>query len=744
MRVENCRGVSPAAGGAEVHPCSGRQPSGEATIDAPLLEAGSAIASDAMNAACSATRWSAVCAGSIHLNGAAPRIAILVVDIGSATPPTDVAAQGVVRGVGVDRCRASLAFLRGNVSRKRGAAPSTSGAGGRLPSPRGGRKEHRRRSESSGGSRGRHVASATRRSQVSERNLRNRVSTGSARLREEEQASRPSPRHDRDTHRRRSVSASTRRAADTPKRHSQDSARSPRRVFGSRSRERTLAEHEKHPETRESRSRQSTASPSAERPTPELVSNHSSLSHGGDRSEEPDVASQAVRRQDQQISTAVEASTAHSDARESETPQRLRGGENAQLRDKSEREEPGVRQMASSLSPSLRHRTSEVEQDDAKLESSSATELPAPEQANSADALHPSESVMPPAEPEEAAENGSSKGDAPFNKEDSASFQKESHSSRQDSSKGDSSSSSLREVPKGQTDVSLDADGRTSSVGEREHENRVDTRGANASRVDEPINAGKRSLSGESSTHSSTKRNAAKRKIVATAPSESRFVTTDMHPNSRESPSRTRYRDQRLLSERGDFMTPNANRFQWNRPYRQNRFEREERSDLPSSPFPSNSGRSVRLLPGRTDRNLSISLQHRGRNAYPNELRQMQLHSDAFQRPGQQNLRRFQTAPVSPQLAGSRTRKTVRQLSKCDTYAFAQLNVTRQVLISWCMSRLQVGILGRGLPDRNPVAGVSNADGKWSHDLFEQLSNEPERKRRRFNLYGETLEKVDD
>ncbi|OEH79327.1 hypothetical protein cyc_08393 [Cyclospora cayetanensis] len=573
MRVENCRGVSPAAGGAEVHPCSGRQPSGEATIDDPLLEAGSAIASDAMNAACSATRWSAVCAGSIHLNGAAPRIATLVVDIGSATPPTDAAAQGVVRGVGAGDFLPQEAVERSIVGDPRAVADRE---GGMSPVRRG------------------------------------------------------APR-----------------AADTPKRHSQDSARSPRRVFGSRSRERTLAEHEKHPETRESRSRQSTASPSAERPTPELVSNHSSLSHGGDRSEEPDVASQAVRRQDQQISTAVQASTAHSDARESETPQRLRGGENAQLRDKSEREEPGVRQMASSLSPSLRHQTSEVEQDDTKLESSSATELPAPEQANSADALHPSESVMPPAEPEEAAENGSSKGDAPFNKEDSASFQKESHSSRQDSSKGDSSSSSLREVPKGQTDVSLDADGRTSSVGEREHENRVDTRGANASRVDEPINAGKRSLSGESSTHSSTKRNAAKRKIVATAPSESRFVTTDMHPNPRESPSRTRYRDQRLLSERGDFMTPNANRFQWNRPYRQNRFEREERSDLPSSPFPSNSGRSV-------------------------------------------------------------------------------------------------GILGRGLPDRNPVAGVSNADGKWSHDLFEQLSNEPERKRRRFNLYGETLEKVDD
>lgn len=39
--------------------------------------------------------------------------------------------------------------------------------------------------------------------------------------------------------------------------------------------------------------------------------------------------------------------------------------------------------------------------------------------------------------------------------------------------------------------------------------------------------------------------------------------------------------------------------------------------------------------------------------------------------------------------------------------------------------------------------GTGRQDSKWRHDMYEQIAHEPEKHRKRFNLYGETLEAVD-
>ncbi|EPR62644.1 hypothetical protein TGGT1_262935 [Toxoplasma gondii GT1] len=39
--------------------------------------------------------------------------------------------------------------------------------------------------------------------------------------------------------------------------------------------------------------------------------------------------------------------------------------------------------------------------------------------------------------------------------------------------------------------------------------------------------------------------------------------------------------------------------------------------------------------------------------------------------------------------------------------------------------------------------GPGGQNSKWTHDMYEQIAHEPERNRKRFNLYGETLEAVD-
>lgn len=204
-----------------------------------------------------------------------------------------------------------------------------------------------------------------------------------------------------------------------------------------------------------------------------------------------------------------------------------------------------------------------------------------------------------------------------------------------------------------------------------------------------------------------------KRRIVATGMGTMPTGGGDTYRAPRESPRRRYFRAQLPVPGRGDRHVPGVNRFQPLQPYRWNRFERVERFDFPQAYYTSSSGRSVRLVGGYNDRTSFFSPQHHGRNITPNEGQRKQLHNGFFQRAGHPQLRIPQRGREPIQLAEGGSRKLA-------------------------------GILGRGPPERRQAAAASTADGKWSHDLFEQLSNEPERKRRRFNLYGETLERVDD
>lgn len=212
---------------------------------------------------------------------------------------------------------------------------------------------------------------------------------------------------------------------------------------------------------------------------------------------------------------------------------------------------------------------------------------------------------------------------------------------------------------------------------------------------------------------SEARKTVVKRKIVATGTGTTPTDAEDTNRAPRESPRRRYFRSQHQVPETGDRHVPPVNRLQPLQPYRWNRFERVERFDFPQAQFPRSGGRSVRLVGGFNDRTSFFSPQHHRRNITPNEGQRRQLHNGFFQRTGYPQLH-------IPQ----RGREPIQ---------FGEGGSTKLA-----------GILGRGPPGRRQAAAASTADGKWNHDLFEQLSNEPERKRRRFNLYGETLERVDD
>lgn len=237
--------------------------------------------------------------------------------------------------------------------------------------------------------------------------------------------------------------------------------------------------------------------------------------------------------------------------------------------------------------------------------------------------------------------------------------------------------------------------------------------------VGETMNSGGSSVSGtDTRSRREVRRMVVKRRIVATESGPSGPLSASirgMYHASRPSPPKRYFRVQRLFPDRSGRVIPNMDRF---RPVnvianRWGRFEGEERFHLACPPFPGNTGRSVRLVGGYND-GKPFFQPHRGRNITLNEYQRAQLYSDTFDRGGQPYLGALQMA----------------------SGAIMQPSRGR--------GRRQAGAGGRGIQERRQAGAASNADGKWSHDLFEQLSNEPERKRRRFNLYGEKLERVED
>lgn len=506
----------------------------------------------------------------------------------------------------------------------------------------------------------------------------------------------------RDRGARRRTSSHSRQGVDeTPRRHSpyQDrSSRSARSVSRGR-----MAAESKHSKQPEQNSPRESSCRSADCPTPDLASSRSWKVD----SEGADVSGRGV----QQIASE-EVTGAHIDATCSE--EKNASGVAEALWCRQGRRSKTKHNGSVSRSPSLSPRDVEVEADEAKEPGPSRPTTPRAQEHVAPEKEHrrSTETAEPCAAPEVHGQEGSFQGDTPTQRRDETSPKGGEHAEKADS-KGNRSSSMFRPHSRRPSEaLAHGREGHTAGAASPEITAALDA--MDLRRIEEPVNTYGRSTSTEDIAHSAEANGAAvKRRIVATEPGVPPGGTAEMYRAPRESPPRRYFRAQRLLPEQGDHVLSSTNRFPPNNANRWNRFEREERFDFPRPPHPGNTGRSVRLVGGYNDGSSLHPPQHRGRNMTSNEWQRMHLHNGAFQRAGQPNPRYLQRASAPFQPAGGRNRK-------------------------------MAGILGRGPPDRRHAAAASSADGKWGHDLFEQLSSEPERKRRRFNLYGETLEKVDD
>ncbi|KAL8273643.1 hypothetical protein Esti_002465 [Eimeria stiedai] len=207
----------------------------------------------------------------------------------------------------------------------------------------------------------------------------------------------------------------------------------------------------------------------------------------------------------------------------------------------------------------------------------------------------------------------------------------------------------------------------------------------------------------------SVERNVAKRRIVAAGPQHTPVGFGDIY--RRAASPRRNFRTQRQSSTRGERFYSCVNRLQ---PVVRNRWSRLEVDgpfDYPQASYHTSASRSVRLVGAYTDRPPFFTPPPLNKNITPIDPRREPQYNKAFRRGG---------PPHVPQRAR----------------AFVRL--------PGAGSRKMAGFVKGGPERRHAAAATSNADGKWNHDLYEQLTSEPERKRPRFNLYGETLEKIED
>ncbi|CDJ26860.1 uncharacterized protein EMH_0013020 [Eimeria mitis] len=188
----------------------------------------------------------------------------------------------------------------------------------------------------------------------------------------------------------------------------------------------------------------------------------------------------------------------------------------------------------------------------------------------------------------------------------------------------------------------------------------------------EPGNPRARLPSEEIGRNVEVDRTTVKRRIVATEPLPP-LESADIYRTYREPSPRgySRFQAQRFPRERGERFLPVMNRFQPFQPppgqNAWNRLERDERFDFPQPLYPINTGRSVRLVPRRGDRNLLITAQQRFRNATPSESHHVQVYNGMFQQhPAQPNQRHLRRPPVHLQPGVGRNRKMGETLERVD------------------------------------------------------------------------------
>ncbi|CDI86196.1 hypothetical protein, conserved [Eimeria praecox] len=148
-----------------------------------------------------------------------------------------------------------------------------------------------------------------------------------------------------------------------------------------------------------------------------------------------------------------------------------------------------------------------------------------------------------------------------------------------------------------------------------------------------------------------------KRRIVTTEPITPLESAEAFRAYRGPSP-RAYSRNQGFLRERGHRFLPGMNRFQPIGPTAWNRLDRDERFDFPQPLHPMSTGRSVRLVARRGDRNLLLPGQQFPRNANPYESQRVQLHNGIFEHSGPPNQRLFKRTPIHIQPAAERNRKT--------------------------------------------------------------------------------------
>ncbi|CDJ63888.1 hypothetical protein, conserved [Eimeria necatrix] len=522
-----------------------------------------------------------------------------------------------------------------------------------------------------------------------------------SRQEEEQNPTRQSPEH---VHKDDARSAGDyRRVGGSSRSSLQSQCRSPL-PSRSASRARTLAEASKHSRRSEVHSTGGSPCRSADCPTPDLVSSRPRNAEG----KGADSARHSVSRQEKPASKEHGSPKHVEDA----VPEEISTTKELQETPRQINETcPGSRQAVSvSRSPSARSRVPDVERDERNERRSSpprtppASELPVAEkcrQSCEANALPTNHDVTAQKRDSQAEEQIHEQSELPVKGQDDAPTTDIQRSRPSPLQRRD-------ERPRNEGHSNAEARRPSGAVCDRN----VASDDVFFRRKGESGDAHGRAASGDNLYSTKLNRRAAKRRIVTAEPAAFPGVA-EMHGSYQELSPRRYWRNPRFPPDRDDRFFPSINRVQPFGYNRWNRLDGEEHHDFPQPPFPGQMGRSVRLVARRNDRNLLISPQQRVRYTTPADFQRMQLHNGIFQRPIQPGQRHLHRTPVPIQAAAWRNRKTA-------------------------------GILGRTPQERRHAAAASSADGKWSHDLFEQLSNEPEKKRRRFNLYGETLERVDD
>lgn len=180
-----------------------------------------------------------------------------------------------------------------------------------------------------------------------------------------------------------------------------------------------------------------------------------------------------------------------------------------------------------------------------------------------------------------------------------------------------------------------------------------------ATTIDEPEGSRAGLASEESRRNAEVDRTVVQRRIVATEPFPP-VDTAEVYRAYPEHSSRGYSRAQRFPRERGDRFLPGMNRHQTVSPNAWYRQDRDERPDFPQPMYPVNTGRSVRLVARRGDRNPLITAQQRMRHATPNESQHVLLHNGIYQQVAQPNQRQLRRTPIHVQPAAGRSRKMVR------------------------------------------------------------------------------------